>query len=135
MISDLPALNAVLNSFSVAFLLLGYVMIRRGKVSWHRGFMITAFLTSCLFLASYLFYHYHAGVKHYSGTGVIRTVYLSILGSHTILAAVIPFLAILTLYRGLSARYDRHKRIARWTLPLWLYVSATGVVIYLMLYL
>ncbi len=132
--SHLPAVNALLNLLSALFLLCGYVMIRNRKIPWHRAFMISAFVSSCLFLTSYLVYHYHAGVKHFAGTGIVRSIYLSILGSHTLLAAVIPFLAIVTLYLGLRSRYEKHRRIARWTLPLWLYVSVTGVVIYVMLY-
>jgi uncharacterized membrane protein YozB (DUF420 family) len=96
--------------------------------------MLAAFTVSCLFLVSYLVYHFQAGSVRYQGTGAIRTVYLSILATHTLLAAAVPFLAIVTLSRGLTARYDRHRRIARWTLPIWLYVSITGVVVYLMLY-
>jgi uncharacterized membrane protein YozB (DUF420 family) len=96
--------------------------------------MQTAFVVSCLFLVCYLVYHYQVGSVRFPKTGVLKTLYLSILGTHTILAAAVPVLAIITLRRGLSARYDKHRRIARWTLPIWLYVSVTGVVVYLMLY-
>ena len=96
--------------------------------------MISAFVTSILFLISYLVYHYHAGVTRYAGVGPVRALYFSILISHTILAALVPILASITLYRALRERFDRHRKIARWTLPIWLYVSVTGVVIYLMLY-
>jgi uncharacterized membrane protein YozB (DUF420 family) len=96
--------------------------------------MQTAFVVSCLFLVCYLVYHYQVGSVRFPKTGAIKILYLSILGTHTILAAAVPVLAIITLRRGLSARYDKHRRIARWTLPIWLYVSVTGVVVYLMLY-
>jgi uncharacterized membrane protein YozB (DUF420 family) len=96
--------------------------------------MQTAFVVSCLFLVCYLVYHYQVGSVRFPKTGAIKTLYLAILGTHTLLAAAVPVLAIITLRRGLSARYDKHRRIARWTLPIWLYVSVTGVVVYLMLY-
>jgi protein SCO1/2/putative membrane protein len=96
--------------------------------------MTAAFATSCVFLVCYLIYHFQAGVVRFPRTGAIRTVYLSILGTHTVLAAAVPVLAIITLRRGLTARYDKHRRIAHWTLPIWLYVSVTGVVVYFMLY-
>ncbi len=131
---DLPALNAVLNASAAGLLMWGYVLIRRGRKVAHRKVMLAAFTVSCLFLVSYLVYHYQAGSVRFPKTGAIRTLYLSILASHTVLAAAVPPLAILTLSRGLSGRYDRHRRIARWTLPIWLYVSVTGVVVYLMLY-
>lgn len=115
-------------------LIIGYRLIRRGRVAQHRRVMITAFCTSVLFLISYLIYHAHAGSKHFPGDGMVRSVYLGILLTHTVLAAAVPPLALITLWRGLSARYDRHRRIARWTLPIWLYVSVTGVIVYLMLY-
>ena len=133
-IADLPALNATLNGFSAVLLSIGYVLIRRGRIAQHRAVMLTAFCTSVLFLVSYLVYHAHVLSKHFPGEGPIRLLYFGILGSHTILAATVPVLAIITLSRGLSARYDRHRAIARWTLPIWLYVSITGVVVYFMLY-
>ena len=134
-ISDLPTVNAILNSISAVFLITGYVMIRNRLVTYHRFCMIVAFVASILFLVSYLTYHYHTGSKHFPGTGIIRTVYFAILITHTILAASVPVLSTMTLYRALKRQFDRHKRIARWTLPIWLYVSVTGVIIYCMLYL
>ena len=130
----LPAVNAVLNATCAVLLITGYVLTRRGRWRQHRRVMITAFCTSILFLVSYLTYHAHIGSKHFPGSGSARTVYFTILLTHTVLAAAIVPLAIITLSRGLSARYDRHRAIARWTLPIWLYVSVTGVVVYWMLY-
>lgn len=130
----LPALNAVLNSLSAMLLVSGYVMIRRGNKQQHHRFMIAAFVTSILFLISYLTYHYTAGTTRFPGTGDIRIVYFVILTTHTILAAIVPVLAIITLARARKGQFDRHRAIARWTLPIWLYVSVTGVVIYFMLY-
>src|SRR5205823_14011807 len=104
------------------------------RIQTHRKVMIAAFATSCLFLVCYLVYHYQVGSVRFPRTGAIRAVYLSILATHTVLAAMVPVLAIITLRRGLAARYDRHRRLARWTLPIWLYVSVTGVVVYMMLY-
>lgn len=132
--ASLPALNAILNATSAVLLTIGWLLIRRGHWKHHRAFMIAAFSTSILFLISYLTYHAHAGSKHFTGQGAIRTVYFTILLTHTVLAAVIVPLVLVTLSRGLSGRFDRHRAIARWTLPLWLYVSITGVVVYLMLY-
>jgi uncharacterized membrane protein YozB (DUF420 family) len=133
-ISDLPALNAALNSLSAVWLTVGYIFIRQKKIAAHKACMIAALITSALFLASYLIYHYHAGSKPFAGHGAIRTVYFSILLSHTVLAAAIVPLALITLMRALKQRFDKHKRIARWTLPIWFYVSVTGVMIYWMLY-
>ena len=130
----LPTVNACLNGLAALLLIWGYTLIRRKQVSTHRKVMIAAFITSCLFLVCYLIYHAQVGSVHFPKTGVIRTVYLSILGTHTALAAAVPVLAIITLRRGLSSRFDKHRRIARWTLPIWLYVSVTGVVVYVMLY-
>jgi protein SCO1/2/putative membrane protein len=130
----LPTVNAVLNATSAVLLVWGYTLIRRQRIRQHRRVMQTAFVVSCLFLVCYLVYHYQVGSVRFPRTGAIKTLYLSILGTHTILAAAVPVLAIITLRRGLSARYDKHRRIARWTLPIWLYVSVTGVVVYLMLY-
>ena len=132
--ASLPALNATLNATSAVLLMTGWLFIRRGRWRQHRAVMITAFCTSVLFLISYLTYHAHAGAKHFTGQGAIRFVYFAILLTHTVLAVVIVPLAIMTLSRGLSARFDRHRSIARWTLPLWMYVSVTGVVVYFMLY-
>ena len=134
MIAALPSINAILNATAAILLVWGYMLIRRKRVQQHRKVMLSAFVVSCLFLACYIIYHANAGVVHFQKTGLIRTVYLSILGTHTVLAACVPVLAIVTLRRGLTARYDPHRKIARWTLPIWLYVSVTGVVVYLMLY-
>ena len=134
MISDLTALNATLNATCAVLLTIGYLLIRRGRVQQHRRVMIAAFTNSTLFLTSYLVYHYNTGSRPFPGTGLIRTVYLTILVSHILLAIAIVPMAIITLSRGLRERFDRHVAIARWTLPLWLYVSVTGVVVYLMLY-
>lgn len=130
----LPTVNALLNATAAVLLVWGYSLIRRKRIGAHRKVMITAFATSCLFLVCYIVYHAQVGSKHFPHTGALRTVYLTILGTHTVLAAAVPVLAIITLRRGLTARYDKHRRIAKWTLPIWLYVSVTGVVVYLMLY-
>ncbi len=132
--NDLPAVNAVLNLSSTLLLMTGFVLIRRRKVAAHRAVMISALTVSLLFLTSYLVYHAHVGTVHFSGTGFIRPVYFSILTTHTVLAAAVPPLAVITLRRGWLGRFERHKALARWTLPVWLYVSFTGVVIYVMLY-
>jgi len=131
---DLPALNASLNAISGVLLVIGYVLIRRGRWQAHRNVMLTAVACSVLFLTSYLIYHYHAGSVPYEGQGALRTVYFTILISHMILAATVPVLAVITVSRALRKRFDQHRRIARWTLPIWLYVSVTGVIVYLMLY-
>jgi len=131
---NLPLLNAALNATCAILLTIGWVLIRRGRWRQHRAFMIAAFCTSVVFLISYLTYHAHAGSKHFTGQGTIRTIYFIILTTHTVLAAVIVPLVLVTLSRGLSRRFDRHRAIARWTLPLWMYVSVTGVVVYFMLY-
>ena len=133
-VRDLPALNATLNSCAVVLLLWGYVLIRKRRIRAHRRVMTGAFSVSVAFLVSYLIYHAQVGSVRFQRTGAIRTVYLSILLTHTVLAAAVPFLAGITLYRGLRGDYERHRRIARWTLPIWLYVSVTGVVVYWMLY-
>lgn len=133
-ISDLPAVNATLNGLSSIWLMCGYVCIRQKKISAHRTCMIGALITSALFLVSYLTYHYSTGSKPFTGQGPIRAVYFTILLTHTVLAAVIVPLALITLSRALKERFDKHKRIARWTLPIWFYVSVTGVIIYFMLY-
>jgi putative membrane protein len=130
----LPTINAVLNGTAAVLLIWGYRLIRRKRVDTHRKVMLTAFVVSCLFLVCYLAYHYQVGTVRFQHSGAIRTVYLTILATHTVLAAAVPVLAIITLRRGLGKRYDRHRAIARWTLPIWLYVSVTGVVVYLMLY-
>ena len=135
MISLLPSINATLNALSAVLLVWGYLLIRRKQIEQHRRVMKTAFATSCLFLVCYLVYHAQVGSVpfHHEGT-MLRTVYLTILVTHTILAATVPVLAIITLRRGLAGRYDKHRKIARWTLPIWLYVTVTGVVVYVMLY-
>ena len=130
----LPAVNASLNALSGVFLLVGYVLIRRRRIAAHRNAMLAAFTTSTLFLISYLFYHWHAGSRPFTGHGAIRYVYFAVLISHIILAAAILPMAIMTLSRGLRGRYVEHKRIARWTFPAWMYVSVTGVIVYVMLY-
>ena len=133
-IHDLPALNAVLNAISAVLLVIAYRFIRRGRWIAHKRTMLTAFGVSCVFLVSYVVYHAHVGSVRYPGSGAIRMVYLCILATHTVLAATVPVLAIITLRRGLKSRFDKHRKIARWTLPVWLYVNVTGVVVYLMLY-
>jgi uncharacterized membrane protein YozB (DUF420 family) len=131
---DLPAINATLNATAAVLLVWGYILIRRRRIASHRRVMLAAFVTSTVFLCCYLIYHFNVGSVRFPKTGAIRTVYLSILATHTALAAAVPPLAIITLNRGLRERYDRHRKIARWTLPVWLYVSVTGVVVYWMLY-
>lgn len=133
-ISDLPTLNAILNSISAILLATGYGFIKQKNRNAHRLCMISAFVTSSLFLISYLIYHYNVGSVKFQGQGAVRTVYFTILLTHTVLAAVIVPLIFVTFARALKGKFDRHRRIARWTLPLWLYVSVTGVVVYLMLY-
>lgn len=133
-VTDLPALNATLNGISTILLVTGWVLIKRGERQKHRACMIAALVTSALFLTSYVIYHYNVGSVPFKGTGWIRTVYFAVLIPHVILAAAIVPPILITASRGLSAKYDKHRRIARWTLPLWLYVSVTGVIVYLMLY-
>jgi len=132
--SLLPSVNAVLNASAACFLAAGYWFIRHRQVRAHQMSMLAAFVTSSLFLASYVYYHYHVGSVAFTGQGWMRPVYLVILISHIALAAIILPLALITLYRALRGRWKLHKRIARITLPVWLYVSVTGVVIYWMLY-
>ncbi len=133
-VRDLPALNATLNSTAAALLILGYALIRQGRREAHKRVMLAAFAVSSAFLVCYLVYHFQVGSVRYQRTGVLRTVYLSILLTHTVLASAVPPLAIITLSRGLGGRIEKHRNIARWTLPIWLYVSVTGVVVYWMLY-
>jgi uncharacterized membrane protein YozB (DUF420 family) len=133
-LSSLPALNALLNGTSAVLLLVGRNLIRRKRMLAHRFVMLAALCTSAAFLASYLYYHAHVGSVHFQGHGWPRPLYFSILLSHTILAIIIVPLVLVTLSRALRARYALHRAIARWTFPLWMYVSVTGVVIYLMLY-
>ena len=134
MISYLPAVDATLNATSAVLLALGFYFIRRKNIPAHRACMLTAFATSVVFLICYLTYHYFHGVTRFPGSGPVRTFYLSLLGSHTILAVVIVPLVLTTLYRAWRGRFNLHRRIAVWTLPLWIYVSVTGVVVYWMLY-
>lgn len=133
-ISDLPALNAGLNALSGSLLGVGYAMIRRGRVKAHKAFMLAAVGVSTLFLISYVVYHYHAGSTRFPGTGWVRTLYLSILVTHAVLAAAVIPLAAVTLFRAWREDFAAHRSIARWTLPIWFYVSVTGVIIYVMLY-
>jgi uncharacterized membrane protein YozB (DUF420 family) len=132
--TDLPAVNAVLNSICAVLLVTGWILIRRGRIAQHRAVMIAAFSTSCLFLISYLVYHAQVGSVKFTGHGAIRIVYFTILLTHTVLAAAIVPLVLVTLTRGLKRQDARHRAVARWTMPIWLYVSVTGIVVYLMLY-
>ncbi len=132
--SDLPALNASLNATTATLLMAGWLCIRRRLVRVHRALMLSAVTTSALFLTSYLVYHAQVGSKRFPGHGLARGIYLAVLGSHTLLAVVVVPLVLVTVARGLRGRFDRHRAIARWTLPLWLYVSVTGVAVYWMLY-
>ena len=133
-LSALPTLNAGLNATCAILLVTGYLCIRRRRVLAHKLCMGSAFVVSTLFLISYLTYHYQVGSVRFGGHGWVRVLYFSILFSHTLLAVLILPLALVTLSRALAGRFDKHVRIARWTLPLWLYVSVTGVIVYLMLY-
>jgi uncharacterized membrane protein YozB (DUF420 family) len=133
-LSIFPAINATLNGISAVLIATGRAFIRRRNVARHRACMIAAVITSTLFLASYVYYHAHVRSVHFPGTGWVRPVYFSILISHTLLAAAVPPLVLVTLTRALRERFDSHRRIARWTYPIWLYVSVTGVVVYIMLY-
>ena len=133
-LEDLPKLNAVLNGTAAVLLVCAFILIRRGRREAHKRVMLAAFTVSVVFLISYLTYHAQVGSVRYPHPGAIRSVYLTILFTHTVLAAAVPVLAIITLRRGLRGNFVRHKAIARWTLPIWLYVSVTGVVVYLMLY-
>jgi uncharacterized membrane protein YozB (DUF420 family) len=131
---SLPALNAVLNGTAAVLLVFGFLLIKNKNIAMHRKVMLTAFGVSVVFLVSYLVNHYHAGIVYYKGTGIMRTIYMLVLWTHTPLAAAVPVLAIITLSRGLKGRIVSHRAIAKWTLPIWLYVSVTGVIVYLMLY-
>lgn len=132
----LPGINAFLNATAAILLVCGYVLIRRGKRAVHKKVMLSAFTVSVLFLIGYVANHYVRGgvVTRFQGTGPIRPVYFFILTTHTILAAAVPFLAVFSLRYALGSRFEKHKAIARWTLPIWLYVSVTGVAVYWMLY-
>ena len=133
-VTDLPALNASLNALATVFLVAGYVCIRQGRIAAHRACMVSALMTSVLFLTSYVIYHANVGSRPFTGTGLVRTVYFAILISHVLLAMVIVPLVLVTVSRALAERFDAHRRIARITWPLWIYVSVTGVIVYAMLY-
>lgn len=133
-VQDLPHVNASLNALSAVLVTTGYVFIRRKNIRAHKACMIAAVAVSAAFLTSYLIYHFQVGSVRFNGPPTIRAVYLGILLTHTILAAVVPLLVGITVYRALAGRIERHRAIARWTLPIWIYVSITGVIIYLMLY-
>jgi putative membrane protein len=132
----LPAINATLNATSGVLLLIAYILIKRKRIALHRRFMLAACFTSLAFLCCYVLNHYlrHGVVTHFTGTGVIRPFYFTLLTTHTILAIVIVPMAIITVWNGLKMRVPRHRRIARWTFPLWMYVSVTGVLVYFFLY-
>jgi putative membrane protein len=134
MISHLPSVDATLNAASAILLTLGFFFIRQKNIRAHKTCMLSAFATSTVFLVCYLTYHYFHGTTHFPGRGTVRSFYFALLGSHTVLAALIVPLVLATLYRAWRGRFQQHKRIARWTLPLWLYVSVTGVLVYVMLY-
>jgi putative membrane protein len=133
-LSQLPALNAILNSLSAVLILIGYVQIKGRNIRFHRAFMVAACATSTLFLISYLIYHFNYPTTRFRGEGWVRPLYFFILFSHIVLAAAIVPLVLITLARALGGRYAAHRRIARWTFPIWIYVSVTGVIVYLMLY-
>ena len=133
-LTDLPAVNATLNAISAVLLVIGYRLIRQRKIEQHRHVMIGAFAVSTLFLIGYVVYHWNVGSKPFTAQGPVRTFYFFVLITHIVLAALVPPMALITLVRGLRARYDKHARLARWTLPIWLYVSVTGVIVYVMLY-
>jgi len=133
-VHDLPAVNASLNAISFVLLLCGWLLIRARRIAQHRRVMIAAFITSSLFLASYLTYHAQVGSVRFTRYGFVRPFYFTILITHVTLAAVVLPLAIVTLSRAIAAKFDKHRRIARWTLPIWMYVSVTGVLVYVLLY-
>jgi uncharacterized membrane protein YozB (DUF420 family) len=133
-VHDLPAVNASLNALSGVLLLCGYALIRQRRIDLHRKVMLTAFATSSLFLICYVVYHAQVGSVPFPRQGPVRTLYFTILITHVTLAATVPVLAIITLTRGLKGRYPQHRRIARWTFPIWMYVSVTGVLVYVLLY-
>lgn len=132
--TDLPAVNATLNATAAVLLVVGWFLIRNGRWRAHRNVMVTALAVSTLFLASYLVYHAQVGSVRFQGEGLVRTVYFSVLITHTVLAAAVPVLAVITVVLAVRRRFERHRAVARWTLPIWLYVSVTGVVVYWMLY-
>ena len=132
---DLPLVNACLNGIATVLLVIGYDRIRRRQIAQHRACMVAAFATSILFLTFYVIYHYNVGSVKFPGTGVAKALYLVMLFTHVVLAALVPVLAIVTLTLAFRGNFVRHRRLARWTLPIWLYVSVTGVLIYVVLYL
>ena len=133
-IHDLPAINATLNGISGVLLIVGYVLMRARRIDLHRRVMLAAFVTSSVFLVCYLTYHAQVGSVRFTRTGFVRPLYFTILITHVTLAAAVPPLAIVTLSRALAAKYNTHRRIARWTFPIWMYVSVTGVLVYVLLY-
>ncbi|MHC4063246.1 MAG: DUF420 domain-containing protein [Planctomycetota bacterium] len=133
-IQDLPTVNAVLNGLAATLLILGYVAIRRRRIRLHRGLMLAAFTTSTAFFTCYVIYHIVAGSRPFTGQGWVRPVYYTVLFTHVVLAAALLPLVLVTLIRALRRRYEAHRRLARWTWPIWMYVSVTGVLIYLALY-
>jgi uncharacterized membrane protein YozB (DUF420 family) len=133
-VEQLPAVNATLNAIAAMLLVTGFALIRSGRVQAHKTVMLTAFGVSIAFLVCYLVYHYHVGSVRFEGPPGVRMVYLAILFTHVVLAAAVPVLAVVTIFFGLTNRFSKHRAIARWTFPIWLYVSVTGVVIYVMLY-
>lgn len=133
-VNDLPHLNAALNSTATLLIIAGFIQIRRKRIAAHKACMLGATAVSAAFLVSYLIYHYFAGHTRFPGAGAVKAIYLTILFSHVVLAATVPFLVGFAIYRALRNQIDRHKRIVRWAYPIWLYVSITGVIVYLMLY-
>lgn len=133
-LTDLPSLNAALNALAAVLLTAGWIFIRSGRIEAHRRCLIAAFFTSALFLVSYVVYHAQVGSKPFPGTGLLRAIYFSVLVPHVVLAAAVLPLSLITLSRGLRRQDERHRRIARWTMPIWLFVSVTGVIVYMMLY-
>ena len=133
-IHDLPVVNATLNGLAAVLLLIGFAMIRRRQINAHHKIMWTAFVVSCVFLVCYLVYHYNVGSVRFDKPGWVRTLYLWILGTHTVLALTVPFLAVITLVRAQKRQFQKHRALARWTFPIWLYVSVTGVLVYVLLY-
>jgi len=133
-VHSLPAVNATLNGIAAVLLAIGYTLIRKKRIQAHKRVMLTAFSVSVVFLICYIVYHLNAGIVYYQKTGFLRYLYLIILTTHTILAVITPVLAIITLRRGLRMDVERHRAIAHWTLPIWMYVSVTGVIVYMMLY-
>ena|SRR5579875_2176506 len=133
-VGDLPVVNASLNGLAAILLVTGYVCIKQYNVRRHKQFMVAAFIVSCVFLTCYLVYHLKAGMVRFDKPGWVRIVYLWILATHTVLAAIVPFLAVITLVLALRRKFKQHRAIAKWTFPIWLYVSVTGVIVYVLLY-